>query len=387
MAPEPLLSALVLVADGDESDELAVAVGVAALEHIHERAMVELEAAAHGLGAAVHEAEEDLLVPGDVALLWRLGLVDFDLLSAAVGLGLTLAVLDHMFGRLTDNPAAVVEAFAPCAAGDLLEVADREDGHLLAVELAELGEDDGADGDVDADAERVGAGDDLEESGLGEALDEEAILGEQAGVVDADAGGDEAAERGAEGAVEAEAGELFADAVAGILVGDVGAGEVLAELGGFALGEADDVDGGAPAAEEVCDGLVEEGLFVGELERDGALLGLHERDGSAGAGLQVLLDGGDVAERGRHEEEAASGQGEQRDLPGRAAVAVGVVVELVHDDVVDAGLVAEAEGHLGEHLCGAAEDGRGGVDGGVARHHAHLLRSEEFAEGEELFAD
>ena len=387
MAPEPLLSALVLVADGDESDQLAVAVGVAALEHIHQRAMVELEAAAHGLGAAVHEAEEDLLVPGDVALLRRLGLVDLDLLSAAVGLGLALAVLDHMLGRLADDPAAVVEPFAARPPGDLFEVADGEEGDLLAVELAELGEDDGSDGDIDANAERVGAGDDLEESGLCEPLDEESVLGEEAGVVDADAGGDEAAERGAEGAVEAEAGELFADAVAGILVGDVGAGEVLAELGGLALGEADDVDGGATAAEEVCDGLVEEGLFVGELERDGALLGLDERDGAAGACLEVLLDEGDIAERGRHEEEAAAGQGEERDLPGRTAVAVGVVVELVHDDVVDAGLVAEAEGHLGEHLCGAAEDGRGGVDGGVARHHAHLLGAEELAEGEELLAD
>ena len=58
---------------------------------------------------------------------------------------------------------------------------------LLAVELAEPGEQHRADRDVDADAERVGAADDLEQPVLRELLDEHAVLGQQPGVVQADA--------------------------------------------------------------------------------------------------------------------------------------------------------------------------------------------------------
>jgi len=61
-----------------------------------------------------------------------------------------------------------------------------------AVVLAQLGEQHGADRDVDADAERVGAADDLEQALLREPLDEQAVLGEHPGVVHADAVPDEA---------------------------------------------------------------------------------------------------------------------------------------------------------------------------------------------------
>lgn len=54
-----------------------------------------------------------------------------------------------------------------------------------------------------------------------------------------------------------------------------------------------------------------------------------------GAPRALLEHGGDVthvAEGGAHQQELCTGQGEQRHLPGPAAVGVGVEVELVHHD-------------------------------------------------------
>src|SRR6202035_2231066 len=51
-------------------------------------------------------------------------------------------------GPLGANAPLAVEALPAGAAGDLLEVADGEHGDLLAVELGQAGEEDGADGDV-----------------------------------------------------------------------------------------------------------------------------------------------------------------------------------------------------------------------------------------------
>ena len=90
-------------------------------------------------------------------------------------------------GAWTTTRPGGVEARPPGPAGDLVELARLEQPGLLAVVLGQGGEDDGADRHVDADAEGVGAADDLEQAGLGERLDEPAVLGQHAGVVDADA--------------------------------------------------------------------------------------------------------------------------------------------------------------------------------------------------------
>ena len=63
---------------------------------------------------------------------------------------------------------------------------------------------------------------------------------------------------------------------------------------------------------------------------------------------------------------------------------VGVVVELVHDDVVHRGGSAIAEGDVGEDLGGAADDRGVVVDGGVAGDHADVFRAEHMAEREKF---
>ena len=102
---------------------------------------------------------------------------------------------------------------------------------------------------------------------------------------------------------------------------------------------------------------------------------------------QVVDEPGDVAERRRHQQELRLRQLEQRHLPGPAPVGLGVEVELVHHHLADVGRRALAQRDVGQHLGGAADDRRPGVDRGVAGQHADVLGAEDVAQGEELLRD
>ena len=80
-------------------------------------------------------------------------------------------------------------------------------------------------------------------------------------------------------------------------------------------------------------------------------------------------------------------QGEQRYLPGPAAVGVGKVVELVHGDAANIGIFALAQCVVGKDLCRAADDGRLGVDMRVAGDHANVITAEHLYKVEKLLAD
>ena len=140
-------------------------------------------------------------------------------------------------GRLGHHVAEVVEALAPGAAGDLVEVAGGEHRRLLAVELAQPREEHGADGHVDAHAQRVGAADDLEQAALGELLHQHAVLGQQAGVVHADALLEPLAHVRPVRAGEAEALDGRRHRVLLLARAEVEAGEVLRAVGGVLLRE------------------------------------------------------------------------------------------------------------------------------------------------------
>jgi len=100
--------------------------------------------------------------------------------------------------------------------------------------------------------------------------------------------------------------------------------------------------------------------------------------------VEGFLEESGVADSGRHEEKLGLGEGEERDLPSDAAFMVGVVVELVHDDLVDFRLSTFTQGKVGEDFGGAADDGSVGINSGVARDHADVFRAEGAAEGDEL---
>ena len=170
------------------------------------------------LGLGGDEPLEGGLAPGDRPL-GRLLLDDPPARQRVVaaglgeGLGVGPLVVDDVLGRLHDDAARGVEARPPGPAGDLVELAGLEQPGLLAVVLGQRGEHDRADRHVDADAERVGAADDLEQAGLGERLDQPPVLGQHAGVVHADAVPHQARQRLAEAGGEPEVPDQLRDRV------------------------------------------------------------------------------------------------------------------------------------------------------------------------------
>jgi len=82
---------------------------------------------------------------------------------------------------------------------------------FLAVVFPKLGKDDGSDRHVDADAERIGAADEFEQTFLRELLDKDAVLRQQSGVVNADAVAQPALDVFSVRAVEAHAFKCFGD--------------------------------------------------------------------------------------------------------------------------------------------------------------------------------
>ena len=131
---------------------------------------------------------------------------------------------------------AVSNPRRPGPARDLLELSHGQHPDLAAVVLAELGEQHRADRDVDADPEGVGPADQLQQPLLGELLDEQPVLGEQAGVVDTDAGFDEPAKVLSDRGVEAEAADRFAHRFLLLAGENVEAGEALGPGGGVLAG-------------------------------------------------------------------------------------------------------------------------------------------------------
>ncbi len=167
------------------------------------------------------------------------------------------APFDGLVGRLADDPTPVVETLAARTARNLLEIAHLQVGHLAAVELGQLGEEHSSDRDVDADAERIRAGNDLQEAFLGELFDLQPIPGEQASVVYADAEGQEALELPTVGGVETSIADGLGDGGALFAGRKPGRGQSLRELGAVVSREVDDVDGRLFVFEQLGDRLVQ----------------------------------------------------------------------------------------------------------------------------------
>jgi hypothetical protein len=242
-----------------------------AVEQAHDHLVVDVEARGQGLGFAADQLVERVLRPVHVTALGRLLL--HGLLLARVGLGLLgrALVLDHVRRRLNPDVTPIVETAPPGTPGDLLELADAKDPRAAAVVLAELGEQNGPDRDVHADAQGVGPADDLQQAGLCEALDEQAVFGEQTGVMDADATNEESPEGATERRVEPEPTDQLLGAFLLVLGERIQAEISLSCLGRVTLREVDEVDRGHPGRQQLFDRPVESGRAVLEVERDRAL--------------------------------------------------------------------------------------------------------------------
>ncbi len=346
--------------------------------------MRDIESRGEPLGRSTDEPLERLPVPVGEVVLWRLSLDD---LLAFLRLFRQPQVLDHVLRGLGDDEAAIVEPFPAGATGDLVEVAGGEDRRLLPVELAEPGEEHGADGDVDAHAQGVGAANDFEQTALGELLHQHPVFREETGMVHSDAVPKPFPDRGSVGAGEAEVGNRFRHSILLIAGRELEAGEALRAVRGVFLSEVDDVDGRFAFVGELLHRLRQWDLGIGILERHRTDDGLHRRGRPAVSAGELLLEERDVAQRRRHQEEARLRQSEKRHLPGDAAVAVGVPVELVHHHRVHGRVLPFAERDVGEHLRGAAQDGGVAVHGRVSRRQTDVLRAELTAERHPFLVD
>ncbi len=388
---QPQLLATVLVVVGEQATHHREGV-LLARRDVDEHRVVDPHPRHQLLGDAGHELVVGLLGPhhGALGRLLELGLG----LALGVGagrgvlrLGLLLGplVLDDVLRCLDDDVAGRVVARPAGAAGDLLELAGPEHALPVAVELREAGEEDGADGHVDPHPQGVGAADDGQQPGLGELLDEAAVLGQHPGVVDADAVAHQLGQGLAEAGAEAEG----ADAVGDRLLVDLDLrpleqrGRVL-DRGG--LGEVHDVDGRLAGLHQLGERLVEVLHGPREVQRDGTLGVRDDRDLPARTTREVLDEERDVAQGRRHQQELRVQELEQRHLPRPPAIGLGVEVELVHHDQADVGRAALAQRDVGQDLRGAADDRGVGVDRGVARQHPDVVGAEDLAEGEELLA-
>ena len=146
---------------------------------------------------------------------------------------------------------------------------------------AESSEEDRANGHVDADAQGIGAADDLQEPALRELLHQEPVPRQEPRVVDPDAVTDETLQFTAERAPEALPDERVRDELLLGLGAIVHAEEILRRLCGAPLCEAHDVDRRALLLDEVVDGLLHGDLLVGERERHGPLDGADRGHGGA----------------------------------------------------------------------------------------------------------
>ena len=226
------------VAVADELLHRGAAVAFPA-EDIQQHAVRDLETGGQPFRRRGDEADVGVLVPVDEILFRRLALHRF--LAVARGFFRELEIFDDVLRRLRHHPAAVVKTFAPGPAADLVKIPRAQDAGLLAVELAQPREQHGADRHVDADAERVRAADDLEQSLLRELLDEHAIFRQQAGVMQPDAVPQPFLDFRAVRAGELEAFQRVGDRGFFLARADVDAGEILRALRRFQLREMHDI--------------------------------------------------------------------------------------------------------------------------------------------------
>ena len=179
----------------------------------------------------------------------RLSLLEF--FAGRAGLGFEFQVLDHVLRSLGNDVTDIVKAFTPGASCDLVEVAGCEDGRLVAAVLAELRKEDRADRNVHAYAERVRAADDLEKPLLGELFAEDAVLGQEPCVVDADALLEPALDIRAVWTRKTDLFNGFVDLGLFFFGAEVKTHEVLGVAGGGGLRKMDDVNGSLALVHEL----------------------------------------------------------------------------------------------------------------------------------------
>ena len=72
-------------------------------------------------------------------------------------------------------------------------------------------------------------------------------------------------------------------------------------------------------------------------------------------------------------------------MPGNAAFVVRVIVELIHDHIINLGFGSFSQSEIREYLRRTADNGRRCIDGGIPRDHADVFRPEGATKRKEFF--
>src|SRR5437899_358677 len=167
-----------------------------------------------------------------------------------------------MFRRLHNNPAAVIETFAPGASANLMKIARAQNGGLLAIVLAEFREKHCSDRNVDADSECIGAGNDLKQSLLRQLLHQHTIFWEQTGMMQSNPVPQPFFDLRSVRAAELEALQGARDSALFLARADIDAGEILRALRRFQLREMNYVNRSFASGRQCFECLSQSGLGV-----------------------------------------------------------------------------------------------------------------------------
>ena len=204
--------------------------------------------------------------------------------------------------------------------------------------------------------------------------------------MDSDPVADQSRQRLAEPGAEPEGADPVRDRVLVDLLRRVPQ-QVGGVLDGRGLREVDDVHRVLAGGDQFLERVVQRLDGPAEAQRHRPLGIVDDRRVAPGARLQVVHEERHVAEGRRHQQELGVDELQQRHLPRPAAVVLRVEVELVHHHEPDVGRATLTQRDVGQHLGGAADDRRVGVDRRVAGQHADVVGAEDLDEGEELLAD
>ena len=352
--------------------------------HVEHHRVVDVEAGLEDLRLGRGHLVERAAVPVRNALRRLLARDPAKLLGVVPGLGQQPLVLDLVLRGLHHHVAARVEARTARAAGDLMELPGSQHPHPPTVELHQGRDQHRSDRHVDPHPQCVGAAHDLQEPGPGQLLDQTPVSRQHARVVDADSMAHQAAQGAAESGGEAKAPDLLGDGALLLAGADIQAHQCLRTFQGPCLRGMDDVDRSLALVQQDLDRLMDRRGHIFELQRHRPFPTGDHRRWAPGASGEIGGDARGVPEGGRHEQELRAGQFDERHLPGPAAVAVAVVVELVHADQPHIGVGAFPQCEVGQHLGGCTDDRGIGVDGRVTGQHPHPVGTEQIAQVEEL---
>ena len=278
-----------------------------------------------------------------------------------------------MLGCLNHHGAGGIKTGAAGAAGDLVELAGTQTAATGTIKLRQRRNQHGTNRHVNTHAQGVGTANHLEQTLLSQLLHEAAVLGQHAGVVNADAGTHQLIQCLTKARTEAEFRNQLGDAFLLFLRGNSHRQQRVRLLQRRLLREVHNVDRGLLGLHELLHRLLNRGGGVVEVQGDGALGMSHQVALAAGQRCHFLLEAGRVAQGRAHQQELRLRKLQQGKLPRPTALRVRVEVELVHDDLAQVRILTLTQGNIRENLRGAADNGRLRVDGGVAGNHAHVL--------------